>query len=38
MKVANEQIAGVGNGATRPSPEAVDVNAVEGAIVLTWRL
>jgi opacity protein-like surface antigen len=38
MKVASEQIAGVGNGTTRPSPEIVDVNALEAAVVLTWRL
>jgi len=38
MKVASEQIAGIGAGTTRPSPEVVDVNALEGAFVLTWRL
>jgi hypothetical protein len=37
MKVPVEEIFGLGNGSTRPSSETVDVDSIEGAIVLTWR-
>ncbi len=37
LKPASEEIFGVANGVARPDREKVDVSAVEGAVVFTWR-